>query len=361
MGQINVTWWNLQNFFDTDDDPISRDFEYTAAHGWTEEVFAAKKRNLAEALRATHGGAGPDLLAVAEIEKDELLAALVAEIGNPALTVAEDPAGTQDLRGIDVALAYDRRKLALTARRSHTVHLRYATRDIFEAVFEVRETGETLVVIAGHWPSRRLGRYESEPLRIAVAENIAHLVQAHVKLGAREYEALRDRDDLQPVLERWEAKVLVLGDFNDEPADRSVVDHLNAARDLTRVIGVLNGIDRFDRETADYRARPVFLYNPMWRFLPQPDTGSYYLAALRSGVKIPNRYQVLDQLVASRGLVSGAGLHLDLDSVAIFQDPLVATPSRRPRPFDKRTRKGTSDHLPITAVLRYNPPLRRPG
>jgi hypothetical protein len=39
MGTINLTWWNLGNFFDTDDDPISRDFEYTPANGWTPQVF----------------------------------------------------------------------------------------------------------------------------------------------------------------------------------------------------------------------------------------------------------------------------------------------------------------------------------
>ena len=47
------------------------------------------------------------------------------------------------LRGIDVAMAYDDRKLRVTDQVSHVVHLRYRTRDIFEVVFEVIETGET--------------------------------------------------------------------------------------------------------------------------------------------------------------------------------------------------------------------------
>ena len=29
MGSINIAWWNLENLFDTDDDPISQDFEFT--------------------------------------------------------------------------------------------------------------------------------------------------------------------------------------------------------------------------------------------------------------------------------------------------------------------------------------------
>ena len=41
MGTIAVAWWNLENLFDTDDDPISQDFEFTKANGWTDDVYAA--------------------------------------------------------------------------------------------------------------------------------------------------------------------------------------------------------------------------------------------------------------------------------------------------------------------------------
>jgi Endonuclease/Exonuclease/phosphatase family len=187
MGSIRVAWWNLENLFDTDDDPISADFEFTVAQGWTPEVFAAKKANLAAVLRGVHGGQPPELLGVCEIEGDDVFADLLAEIGEPYLRVVEDPDGTADLRGIDVSVAFDDRKLRVIERRSHTVHLRYATRDIFEVVFELLDTGERLVVIAAHWPSRRQGQYGSEPFRIAVAENIAFLVRDHVRFDAPRY------------------------------------------------------------------------------------------------------------------------------------------------------------------------------
>ena len=54
---------------------------------------------------------------------------------------------------------------------------------------------------------------------------------------------------------------MVVGDFNDEPSDRSVVDHLRASNDLDRVIGKTNDIDGFKKETGDYRAQDVFLFN----------------------------------------------------------------------------------------------------
>jgi len=353
MGTIHLTWWNLGNFFDTDDDPISRDFDFTVGQGWTQAVFEAKKANLAAALNATHGGAGPELLAVAEIEKDSLLEQLIDAMGKPHLKVVRDVHGTSDLRGIDVAMAYDERKLRVVACESHVVHLRYRTRDIFEVVFELVETGQGLVVIASHWPSRKQGRYQTEPLRIAVAEHIAYLVEGHLKVSPEEYELLREQNNLGPIRQKWEAKVMVVGDFNDEPGDRSLVDHLRAGYDLDRVVGVTNDIDQFEAETGAYRARDAFLFNTVWRFVARPGIGSYFIDSDASGHRFTNRYQMIDQLVVSRGLLGGLGLALDLESVDVFRDPLVATGTGRPRPFNKSTRRGTSDHLPLIAMLRY--------
>jgi hypothetical protein len=350
---LRIAWWNLENLFDTVDDPISRDFDFTPAEGWTEEAYAAKRANLAAALDELHDGQGPELLGVAEVEGDHVFAELIAAMGNPHLKVVEDPAGTSDLRGIDVSLAFDERKLTAVEQRSHVVYLRYRTRDIFEVVFEVTETSERLVVMASHWPSRRRGRRESEPLRIAVAENIAYLVRDYLLVDSITYEQLRADDDLGPVLARWETPVLLMGDFNDEPSDSALVDHLQASSELDRVTGPTNDIDGFRAETADYRETNAFLYNPCWRFLAGEDLGSFFISSTPAGEVFANRYQVLDQLIVSRGLLKESGLRLDVDSVDLYRAPSVATPSGRPRPFNRTTMKGTSDHLPLVARLEY--------
>jgi hypothetical protein len=90
---LRVAWWNLENLFDTVDDPISRDFDFTPAEGWTEAAYAAKRANLAAALDELHSGQGPELLGVAEIEGDEVFGELLDEMGNPHLRVVDDPAG----------------------------------------------------------------------------------------------------------------------------------------------------------------------------------------------------------------------------------------------------------------------------
>jgi hypothetical protein len=247
VGSIRVVWWNLENLFDTVDDPISRDFDFTPSEGWTPQAYKAKKQNLAAALNELHGGLGPELLGVAEVEGDQVFEELIAETGNTHLKVVKDPAGTSDLRGIDVSLAYDDRKLSVVDKHSHVVHLRYQTRDIFEVIFKVKDTNEELVVIASHWPSRRHGRLESEPLRIAVAENIAFLVRDHVRVDSVKYEQLRAQNNLGPVQMKWETPVMLFGDFNDEPFDIAVIDHLQASSELDRVFGPTEGKTRVVR------------------------------------------------------------------------------------------------------------------
>lgn len=353
MGAIRVAWWNLENLFDTKDDPISRDFDFTVGEGWTPQAFKAKKENLAAVLDELHGGLGPELLGVCEVEGDNVFEQMLAETSNSHWKVVKDAAGTSDLRGIDVSIAFDDRKLTVVESRSHMVHLRYATRDIFEVVFELVETNERLVVIASHWPSRRRGRLESQPLRIAVAENIGYLVRDHVRVDSISYEQLRSQNTIGPVKAKWETPVLLLGDFNDEPFDIAVIDHLQASSELDRVTGPTNEIKGFVKETADYRGDDTFLYNASWRFLQAENLGTFFITSTAAGEVFPNRYQVLDQLVCSRGLLKQAGLRLDLSSVDIYRAPSVATPAGRPRPFNRSTLKGTSDHLPVIATLEY--------
>jgi hypothetical protein len=190
-------------------------------------------------------------------------------------------------------------------------------------------------------------------LRIALAENIAWIVRDHVRFDAERYLKLKAAGDLAAVQARWETKVLIIGDLNDEPSDRSLIEHLQASSELDRVIGPTNAIKEFKTEAIDYRGDDCFLYNASWRFLGPENTGTYFIDATEDEV-FANRYQVLDQVIASRGLLDPSGLYLDVDSVRIHNARTVATqPAGRPRGFDCKTKKGTSDHLPVTAILGY--------
>ena len=66
-----------------------------------------------------------------------------------------------------------------------------------------------------------------------------------------------------------------------------------------------------------------------------------------------NTMNLLDQFMVTRGLLFGrSGLKFKRDSVRIFKAPSMTTGGKqRPIPFDKKTKKGTSDHFPIEAQI----------
>ena len=89
------------------------------------------------------------------------------------------------------------------------------------------------------------------------------------------------------------------------------------------------------RRRSTTAATTAFLYNASWKSLAPENTGTYFIDAITRTAR-PQR------------------LHLDIDSVQIHDTKTVATqPARRLRLFDRKTKKGTSDHLAITAVLNY--------
>jgi hypothetical protein len=90
---------------------------------------------------------------------------------------------------------------------------------------------------------------------------------------------------------------------------------------------------------------------PAGKFLAPENLGTFFIESTASGEHFANRYQVLDNLVASRGLLLQGGVTPDPATVDIYRAASVATSTGRPSPFNKKPKKGTSDHLPVTALL----------
>lgn len=356
MPSIRVAFWNLQNLFDTTASEIATDLEFTPEQGWTEEVVEAKIQNLADILRLLHGGAGPQLLGLCEVENVRLAERLIAAAGRTDLRVAH--LDSPDLRGIDCCLLYSTdvfKAPPKAAIRNHVLHLRYPTRDIFEVELELRDSGAKLLVLVNHWPSRSLGRLETEPLRIAVAERCGRVVDEYLKFTKDEFLALpANAATRAALLAKWNRNVLLMGDFNDEPYDRSVLDALLATRDIDRIEEDLAIPARAHKPAASgYLARHAYLFNCMWPFVGRPDTGSFFHGGSMTGGAPTNTMNMLDQFMVSRGLLFGQqGLRLDPISVNVFREAPIATGvKRRPKAFEIRTRKGYSDHLPIECQI----------
>jgi endonuclease/exonuclease/phosphatase family metal-dependent hydrolase len=349
MSQIKIAFWNVENLFDATPGDIATDLEFTPAQGWTEEVVEAKLDRLAEVIRTLHGGAGPDLLGLCEVENKPLVERLLAKLGRPELAVAhiESP----DVRGIDTSLVYSRdvfRDPPKKDIREHLVYLRFPTRDIFQVRLTLRSGGAELNVLVNHWPSRRLGQYESEPHRMTVAEHCGRLVDQIVKVPKKELLEVPDTDaGLARLAERWDRNVLVMGDLNDEPHSRSVLNYLQGTKDLDHLEEELKpGRNRRTPDPAAYLKRSAYLFNAMWPLLGAADRGTFYFSGST------NSMNLLDQILVSRGLYYGRqGLRLVPGSAAIATPEVMTTPKGRPRPFDRTTRRGYSDHFPITALI----------
>ncbi len=348
MADIKIAFWNLENLFDTTASDIATDLEFTPEKGWTVDAFNKKVENLASVINLMHGGQGPDLLGICEIENKNVADTLVNQIGRPDYQLAhvESP----DIRGIDVSLIYSANVFALVGTPvGHLVHLRYPTRDIFQVQLRVLANDAELTVFVNHWPSRRLGRYESEPHRMTVAERCGRLVDQVLKFLRNEFLALSDTDvSLKKLNDRWNRNVLVMGDLNDEPFNRSVLDYLLASRDRDHVEELIKKASSKKIPTAEtYLKLQAYLFNCMWPLLGQADVGTLYFS------QATNSMNLLDQFIISRGLLYGeAKLQMDLASVKIFTPNVMTTARGRPRAFDRQKKTGYSDHFPIEALVR---------
>ena len=315
-----IAFWNVENLFDTEDSPCRSDkLKRVLANeltGWTSDILNRKISQLASSIHRMNRGSGPDILGVCEVENERVLNMLKNALAplNRNYKIAHEDTG--DRRGIDVAFIYDSGLFTAEDQFSHFIVKRLATRDLFQVNFRTN-SGRLLVVIGNHWPSRRGGEYESEPYRIIAGETLAYFHQR-----IREVQ----NDD--------NVAVLAMGDFNDEPFNRSLVDHALSEQTRSKVT----------------RARSPRFLNLMWPILGQCLGTHYY----------ENSPNVLDQFLVSKGLLTGnSNIRVITDSVEIIRFSEMVRSGTYPVPihYGRKSdvnRDGFSDHYPIAVRLREN-------
>jgi len=311
-----IAFWNLENLFDIENSPrrtekLTRTVGEELA-GWTQAVLDRKIAQLAAIIRQMNAGQGPDLLGVCEVENLHVLELLVAALAPLGRNYGIAHADTQDQRGIDVAFLYDTDRFTNEAQFSHVIVKRSATRDLVQVNFRTA-AGRLLVVVGNHWPSRSGGELESEPYRIIAAETLAYfherIAQVH---GA-------------------DTPVLALGDFNDEPHNRSLVGYALCERSRTKVLN----------------ARTRRFLNLMWPMLGE-GLGSHYF---------DNNPNLLDQILVSKPLLKAdASLRVQIETVEILRFPEMVSRGDYPAPIrfgrgKDMNQNGFSDHFPIGVML----------
>ncbi len=146
---LYVAHWNLENLFDTIDDPKTEDEEFlpSGSKEWNAERLDKKLYNLSRVIRSMNDDNGPDILGVCEVEHQALLDTMTTKyLSDKYYKTAylESPDG----RGIDNGIIYNSNRFRLLDVKGLTVDMGggYNTRLILEGVFLFEAKDTTLLL-----------------------------------------------------------------------------------------------------------------------------------------------------------------------------------------------------------------------
>jgi endonuclease/exonuclease/phosphatase family metal-dependent hydrolase len=323
-------FWNAENLFDDRDDPTLRD-DREDWFGLHPEMFRRKVEHLANALLRLNAGRGPDIVALVEVEnrraveglRDALNARLPPEWRYTGLVHRElrtgrriEPAvltrlAVRPARGRDASDAIADWLGLAGARDRRRDPFDFGERRILMARLEA--DGYPLTLLVSHWTSRVTA--DSQPKRVAYAQALYAAVMALWR-------------------EDPAADVLLAGDFNDEPGDRSVAVALNTTPGVAprRPGGRAAGPELTNlMARLDARRSPTYVYR--------------------------GRGQIFDQIIVSPGLLDDRGWRVLPQSLRVESSGPVQR-NGRPVPFggpNQLGERGYSDHFAVTVRLRVGP------
>lgn len=311
-----VGFYNLENLFDTINDPNTNDEEFLpdGTNQWNTPKYLSKLHNMAYAISTIGTDYTPDgvaVLGLSEIENRTVIEDLVAqpEIADRNYQIVHY--NSPDRRGVDVALIYNPKYLKVTSTKSYRTVVPgepdFITRDqlLVSGLFD----GEPMHFIVMHWPSRYGGEKRSMPGRVAAAQLCRHIA-----------DSLLANDP--------NAKVVMMGDLNDYPTNRTITKHLRATGDMKRL-------------------REGEFFNPMYE-LHQKGIGTNYYN------DVPG---VLDQTILTPALLPTDYSTYQFKNVKVHNKEFLKQHGGRYNGFPFRTfgsgvwMGGYSDHFPVYIIL----------
>ena len=315
-----VGFYNLENLFDTEHDEGKNDYEFlpNGSYRWNELKYKNKLANMAKVLSEMGTDVLPEvgcaIIGVSEVENARCLSDLCAhpklKPRNFQFCHIEGP----DKRGVDCGLLYNPQlfKVRDVKLVPYVYDLEKDKDRATRGFLTVSGTlaGEHVSVIVCHWPSRFSGSYYRE-------------------LAGRQVKAVKDslqRDDPN-------VKVLIMGDMNDDPKDKSMTTALGAKGDIKKV-------------------GPDDMYNPWYNVLMKEKTGTLIYQG---------SWNLFDQIVVSPNLLRKEGSKdystLKLFRHHVFRRDYLFYQDGKNKGDIKRTHSagawnnGFSDHLPVVLYL----------
>jgi len=312
-----IGFYNLENLFDTLDE-ANNDEEFLpgGAYHYTGQVFLDKLQKLSDVISLIGTDDSPDGLALmgcSEVENRSVLDALVKQPKLASRNYRIIHYDSPDERGIDVGLIYNPKYFTPMSSRPLRVDLtglsegNRPTRDIL--FVQGRLNGETIFLFVNHWPSRRGGEEASMPLRAKAASVCKTVADSILKINP-------------------DAKIIIMGDLNDDPVSPSVAVILGAKGDKEQVSS--GG-----------------LYNP-WVKSFQQGIGT---------LAYNDSWNLFDQIIVSSAWLKKEQNGFFLQQAKIFSKPWMLQQRGRFKGYPKRTYDGNnyiggySDHFPTYLVL----------
>jgi len=313
-----IAFYNVENLFDIYDAPDRDDDEFTpgSKKNWTEERYQKKLNDLSKVFGAIEF---PVLIGLCEVENEKVLVDLSQTSVMKAHNYGVVHFESQDRRGIDNALLYQKGNFKVLESHHYPIDFpksvieeEYTTRDIVHVKGMLYDK-HLVHLFVNHWPSRRGGLKASEPKRLYVAQQLRNKV-----------DALFQEDP--------NSNIIIMGDFNDEPDNKSVLQTLGANNTV--------GVNQIQDKT---------LYNCSAK-LDQMGEGTY---------NYRGNWNMLDQFIVSNALLRKKAA-LSAGDVNIFKAEWLIYNDKKYGPKPNKTYGGpnyyggTSDHYPIYMELKAN-------
>jgi predicted extracellular nuclease len=310
--QFKIAFYNTENLFDTIDDPEKSDEDFlpTSKVAWNSERYIHKLNNIARAVIAIDSINLPAVVGLAEVENIMVLNDLITKtqlLKGDYQAILEEGS---DPRGIDVALIYRRSVMKHIGHNSFPSAQSFDTRSVlYVRLKDARK--DTFHLFVNHWKSRSGGADETESQRIENAKTLKHLTDSLLARNPK-------------------AKIVIMGDFNDEPNNKSLSEMLGAGKPVNR-------------------PSPTRLYNLMYnRFLKGEGT-LYY-----------KDWDMFDQFIVSGNLLvnkPGKGVAILAPYSYIFKPDWLLYKNSTGEKVPNRTAsskeyfRGYSDHLPVYIIV----------
>nr|WP_299340228.1 endonuclease/exonuclease/phosphatase family protein [Allomuricauda sp.] len=313
-----IAFYNLENLFDVKNDSLTFDDERTpeGKYHWTKQRYNHKINQASQVISKIGEETtqtSPDIIGLCEIENKSVLEDLIShpKLADKGYRIIHED--SPDSRGIDVALIYKNNSYVPISFQSRRLLLfddegeREYTRD--QLVVSGYMDGETFHFIVNHWPSRRGGESTSKPKRMRAA-----------LLNKRIIDSIAELDE--------NAKIISMGDLNDDPIDDSL-------KKVLKTKGKVNEQDSLS------------LFNPMEKLFKK-GLGS---------LAYRDKWNLFDQFFLTANLVFPQKGTYRFWKSSIFAPSFIRVQRGRYKGYPLRTYSGGnytggfSDHFPVYLFL----------